>query len=61
MVAMARAGLGEEFERLVGDALGALLAEDAEAFAVYELPVQALASWLRDCVLDDTLDGTVVV
>ena len=57
LVALARAGLGDEMERLVGDSLGALLAEDEEAFDMYEPEVQALAFGLRDGTLDGTLDG----
>ena len=57
MAALARAGLGDEMERLAGDSLGALLAEDEEAFDMYEPEVKALAFWLRDGALDGTLDG----
>ena len=45
MVAEVRAAGGDEFEEMVAGALGALIAEDMEAFGEFCAAARAIAGW----------------
>ena len=58
MVLLKRAGLDcAGLEQLVGAALGALIAEDDEAFDAYGSAEKAMAQYVRDWALDDATAG----
>ena len=46
MVAEVRAAGGDEFEEMVAGALGALIAEDMEAFGEFCAAARAIAGWM---------------